>query len=109
MTTPTTVNAGADRWQVLRLLVARKTVLISLIVLVVLVAAALLAPWVSPYDPFKLSIMNRLKAPGAVHWFGTDDFGRDVFSRCLLYTSGSCRGCRGRRCRLRNGSTACGR
>lgn len=48
MTTPTTVNAGADRWQVLRLLVARKTVLISLIVLVVLVAAALLAPWVSP-------------------------------------------------------------
>lgn len=83
MTNPTTVNAGADRWQVLRLLVARKTVLISLIVLIVLVAAALLAPWVSPYDPFKLSIMNRLKAPGAVHWFGTDDFGRDVFSRVI--------------------------
>lgn len=83
MTNPTTVNAGTDRWQVLRLLVARKTVLISLIVLIVLVAAALLAPWVSPYDPFKLSIMNRLKAPGAVHWFGTDDFGRDVFSRVI--------------------------
>lgn len=48
MTNPTTVNAGTDRWQVLRLLVARKTVLISLIVLIVLVAAALLAPWVSP-------------------------------------------------------------
>ena len=83
MTTGTTVNSGTDRWQVLRLLVSRKTVLISLIVIIVLVAAALLAPWVSPYDPFKLSIMNRLKAPGAAHWFGTDDFGRDVFSRVI--------------------------
>jgi peptide/nickel transport system permease protein len=74
---------GGDRWQVLRLLVARKTVLISLIVLVVLIAAALLAPYVSPFDPYKLSIMNRLKGPSSVHWFGTDDFGRDVFSRVI--------------------------
>lgn len=75
--------SGGDRWQVLRLLVARKTVLISLIVLVVLIAAALLAPYVSPFDPYKLSIMNRLKGPSSVHWFGTDDFGRDVFSRVI--------------------------
>ena len=79
----TATPGGADRWQVLRLLVSRKTVLISLIVLIVLIGAALLAPWVSPYDPMKLSIMNRLKAPGAAHWFGTDDFGRDVFSRVI--------------------------
>ncbi len=77
------MNAGADRWQVLRLLAARKTVLVALIVLAVLVLAALLAPWISPYDPYKLSIMNRLKAPGATYWFGTDDFGRDVFSRVV--------------------------
>ena len=83
MTNPTTVNAGTDRWQVLRLLVARKTVLISLIVLIVLVAGALLAPWVSPYDPFKLSIMNRLKAPGAVPWLRTDAFCRDVVRRVI--------------------------
>lgn len=76
-------TAGGDRWQVLRLLVARKTVLISLIVLVVLIAAAFLAPYVSPFDPYKLSIMNRLKGPSSVHWFGTDDFGRDVFSRVI--------------------------
>jgi len=76
-------GASAERWQMLRLLVARKTVLISLIVLVLLVLAALLAPWISPFDPYKLSIMNRLQAPGAAHWFGTDDFGRDVLSRVI--------------------------
>ena len=74
---------GAERWQAVRLLVARKTVLASLIVLAVLVAAAALAPWISPFDPYKLSIMNRLQAPSALHWFGTDDFGRDVFSRVI--------------------------
>ena len=73
----------AERWQAVRLLVARKTVLASLIVLAVLVAAAALAPWISPFDPYKLSIMNRLQAPSALHWFGTDDFGRDVFSRVI--------------------------
>ncbi|MBO1111774.1 ABC transporter permease [Bordetella petrii] len=78
-----TSGPGAERWQVLRLLVARKTVLASLIVLAVLVAAAALAPWISPFDPYKLSIMSRLQAPSAVHWFGTDDFGRDVFSRVI--------------------------
>ncbi|WP_019936444.1 ABC transporter permease [Bordetella sp. FB-8] len=74
---------GSDRWQVLRLLVARKTVLISLIVLIMLVGAAVFAPWITPFDPYKLSIMNRLKAPSSLHWFGTDDFGRDVFSRVI--------------------------
>ena len=76
-------GSGSDRWQILRLLVTRKTVLISLIVLVVLVGAAVLAPWIAPFDPYKLSIMNRLKAPSGLHWFGTDDFGRDVFSRVI--------------------------
>jgi peptide/nickel transport system permease protein len=83
MTMAISSHAGGDRWQVLRLLVSRKTVLVSLIVLIVLVAAALLAPLVSPYDPYKLSIVNRLKPPSAAHWFGTDDFGRDVFSRVV--------------------------
>jgi len=78
-----TTGASTERWQLLRLLIARKTVLISLIVLIVLVMAAALASWISPFDPYKLSIMNRLQAPSAAHWFGTDDFGRDVFSRVI--------------------------
>ncbi|OWJ91571.1 peptide ABC transporter permease [Pseudomonas sp. A46] len=83
MTSTTSPNIGAERWQVLRLLVSRKTALISLLLLAVLVAAALLAPWISPHDPFKLSIMDRLKAPSTAHWFGTDEFGRDLFSRVI--------------------------
>ncbi|MHC5350102.1 ABC transporter permease [Metapseudomonas furukawaii] len=83
MASTTSPNIGAERWQVLRLLVSRKTVLISLLLLAVLVAAALLAPWISPHDPFKLSIMDRLKAPSTAHWFGTDEFGRDLFSRVI--------------------------
>ena len=52
MTNATTVSpGGADRWQVLRLLVSRKTVLISLIVLIVLIGAALLAPGSAPTTP----------------------------------------------------------
>jgi peptide/nickel transport system permease protein len=78
-----TPQSDGGRWQVLRLMVARKTVLISLAVLIVLVLGAILAPYLSPYDPFRLSIVNRLKPPSGAHWFGTDDFGRDVFSRVM--------------------------
>ncbi|MGL4443398.1 MAG: ABC transporter permease, partial [Alsobacter sp.] len=44
---------------------------------------ALLAPLIAPYAPNRLSIVNRLKPPGATFWFGTDEFGRDVFTRTL--------------------------
>jgi peptide/nickel transport system permease protein len=43
---------------------------------------ALLAPWVSPYDPLAQDF-ERLQAPGAEHWFGTDQVGRDVLSRVV--------------------------
>ena len=47
-------------------------------------AAALLGPFVAPYPYDQMDIMRRLLPPGAPHWFGTDEFGRDVLSR-LLY------------------------
>ncbi|SER09190.1 peptide/nickel transport system permease protein [Faunimonas pinastri] len=68
----------------LGLLVRRKTVLFGAIILIVVVAAALLSPWIAPYAPAKLSLANRLKPPSAQHLFGTDDFGRDVFSRVIV-------------------------
>lgn len=47
------------------------------------VILAALAPWVAPFDPAGVDIMSALKGPTAEHWFGTDQVGRDVFSRVL--------------------------
>ena len=49
----------------------------------IIVLAAILAPLIAPYAPSKLSIVNRLQAAELDHLFGTDDFGRDVFTRML--------------------------
>ena len=51
-----------------------------------LCAVAALAPWLSPHDPLQQDLLNRLKAPSSSHWFGTDELGRDVFSRILVGT-----------------------
>ena len=47
------------------------------------ILAAVLAPVVAPYDPIALDLSMRLKAPSAIHWFGTDNFGRDIFRRVI--------------------------
>ncbi|MGQ0653076.1 MAG: ABC transporter permease [Betaproteobacteria bacterium] len=47
---------------------------------------ALVGPWLTPYDPNANDLMNRLQGPSAAHWFGTDDLGRDIFSRMLAGT-----------------------
>ena len=52
------------------------------IVAVVFLAAAL-APWVAPYDPYALDVMVMLEEPGAAHLMGTDELGRDIFSRVI--------------------------
>lgn len=48
------------------------------------IAAALLAPWISPFSFSDQNLTTRLEAPSTIHPLGTDDLGRDVFSR-LLY------------------------
>lgn len=55
----------------------------SLAVLAVLLAAAVLAPVLAPYDPAAQDLANRLSGPTAEHVLGTDRFGRDVFSRLM--------------------------
>jgi peptide/nickel transport system permease protein len=64
-------------------LVTRKTVMVGLLILVIVAALAILAPLIAPYSPSRLSVVNRLKPPSGVYWFGTDEFGRDVFSRTI--------------------------
>ncbi|MFL5188575.1 MAG: ABC transporter permease [Microvirga sp.] len=64
-------------------LVTRKTVMFGLLILVIVAALAILAPLIAPYSPSRLSVVNRLKPPSSIYWFGTDEFGRDVFSRTI--------------------------
>ena len=53
----------------------------ALLVLMALIAG--LAPWLHTVDPVDLNPAQRLKAPGAAHWFGTDMYGRDSYSRVV--------------------------
>ncbi len=76
-------GSRSERAKFLRRLLKRKTVAVGLAILIVFALLAILAPWIAPYNPYKLSIVNRLKPPSGVYWFGTDEFGRDVFSRTV--------------------------
>lgn len=53
-------------------------------ILVALVASAILAPWIAPSEPEAMDLVNRRAVPSLTHWFGTDDLGRDLFSRVLV-------------------------
>ncbi|WP_414475291.1 ABC transporter permease [Microvirga sp. M2] len=61
----------------------RKSLLIGLAVIGIITLFAVLAPLIAPYAPNKLSVVNRLKPPSERWWFGTDEFGRDIFSRTI--------------------------
>jgi peptide/nickel transport system permease protein len=50
------------------------------------VLLALLAPWLAPHDPAAIDLPSRLHPPGAGHWLGTDELGRDILSR-IVYGS----------------------
>jgi peptide/nickel transport system permease protein len=62
----------------------RRLVLAGAVILAAVALLALFAPWLTPYDPMALKILDRLQSPRAAHWFGTDELGRDVFSRVIF-------------------------
>lgn len=49
----------------------------------VILICAILAPWIAPFSPYDLDYMAMLKGPGATHWLGTDEIGRDILSRII--------------------------
>lgn len=75
--------SSVDTPRISTLILQRKTLAIGLAIIVVITLLAVLAPLIAPYAPGKLSIVNRLKPPSATWFFGTDEFGRDVFSRTI--------------------------
>jgi peptide/nickel transport system permease protein len=62
----------------------RKLVLAGAAILVIVTLLALFAPWITPYGPMAMKISDRLQSPRLAHWFGTDELGRDVFSRVVF-------------------------
>ena len=62
----------------------RKGAVFALVMIAIFVAAAVLAPLISPYNPDLQTWTAVRKAPSALHWFGTDDVGRDVLARVIF-------------------------
>ncbi|RAM58269.1 D-ala-D-ala transporter subunit, partial [Mesotoga sp. SC_4PWL113PWK15] len=62
---------------------SRLTMIGSAIILIFLLMAAF-APLIAPFDPVQQNLQNKLQAPSWQHLFGTDQFGRDIFSRVII-------------------------
>lgn len=82
---PLTVKAN-QCGQFLRLLLRNPGSTIGAIILLVLVIVAIFAPIIAPFDPLEMGVGKNLQPPSLEHLFGTDDFGRDLFSR-IVYGS----------------------
>jgi peptide/nickel transport system permease protein len=74
---------GAD---LAKALIRNKMSLVGGIIVFIYIILAVLAPLISPYDPYEIDLVNKLQPPSADHIMGTDDKGRDIFSR-ILYGS----------------------
>lgn len=74
-----------SEWQRFRrIFFGRGVVRFGTVIIAFLLLIAILAPWIAPYDPVKISLTERLQGPSWDHWLGTDNFGRDTLSR-LIY------------------------
>lgn len=69
--------------QVMRRLRKNGSAMIGLALIVLLVLAAILSPWITPYDYTKMDIRSKYAGPSLEHFFGCDELGRDIFSRCI--------------------------
>jgi peptide/nickel transport system permease protein len=86
--TPVTRAADATlkprtRSPFVRKFLANKGAVFGAVVLLLFILAALLAPWIAPHDPLKANFLAVRKAPSMIYWLGTDELGRDLFSRLL--------------------------
>ncbi|MEM9207224.1 MAG: ABC transporter permease [Pseudomonadota bacterium] len=73
----------ATTWALTKKALRNRSFLIGSIIMIVILGGGLLSFVWTPYPPDAISVTDRLKAPSAAHWFGTDHFGRDVFSMIL--------------------------
>ena len=74
-----------------RLLLRNPVTVVSAVVLAAIVVVALTAQWIAPFGFNDIDVPNALAPPSGTHWFGTDELGRDVFSRVLVAIQASMR------------------
>ncbi|MFZ4663338.1 MAG: nickel transporter permease [Caldilineaceae bacterium] len=70
-------------WWTLRDLFRRRSAQIGGAIVLLLVVMAIFAPLIAPYDPYAINVKDRLQPPSLTYPFGTDDLGRDLFSRII--------------------------
>ena len=83
MTDVTLSAAPSPRRAIISRLLSDPTTVAGVVLCAIILAGALLAPWLSPRDPLEQNILDRLAGPGSDYLLGTDQFGRDVLSRLL--------------------------
>lgn len=74
-----------------RLLLGNPVTVVSAAILIVIAVVALTANWIAPFGVNDVNVPDALQGPSGAHWFGTDELGRDVFSRVLVATQASLR------------------
>ena len=87
----TELNGDASTDTAWRLLLRNRTSVIGLIIIAIVLVCAIFGPLIAPYGANEIDVPNALQAPSWSHLFGTDDLGRDVFSRVVLAASVSMR------------------
>jgi peptide/nickel transport system permease protein len=66
-----------------RVFLGRKVVVFGILIILLLILTAIFAPFLAPYNPYKIDLSNQLLKPGRAHFLGTDDLGRDTLSRVI--------------------------
>lgn len=79
----TNILADIRKNIVVRRFLSNRLAVTGCLLLSVIFLLAILAPILATQPPLEMKVTNRLKAPSAAHWFGTDEFGRDVYSRVV--------------------------
>jgi peptide/nickel transport system permease protein len=77
------MKAAAHALSLLRRVCGGITGAAGFVIVVLVLVAAVFAPWVATHDPDALDVMNRFGAPSSAHWLGTDHLGRDLYSRLV--------------------------
>ena len=69
--------------RIIRVFFQRKLAVIGLVFILILIITAIFAPWLAPYDPYKMDMKAQLVQPSLQHPLGTDYLGRDTLSRVI--------------------------